>query len=198
MSNEIDLRKIEKRAWITFYAQDGLHDILFGIMIFIWAVYILVDILWLTLGIFGCVLVIPLGKRYITAPRIGRVKFDPKRTKGRIILTAGTVVVIVISFLIFFLIVRSEDYPKIMVSFINVALVMMVFGLAAYYLDNFRDFIYGIFIAPHEFVWVLFGRTIAAYYYLFLGSTILFIGFFILLRFLQRYPKPNEEVANGL
>jgi hypothetical protein len=198
MTEKIDLESIEKKAWKTFYAEDGLYDIFFGIMIFVSAVRTLTDIPWLTLGILLGVLVISLGKRYITTPRVGRVKFGPKRMGKMIILTGGIGVAIVITSFLFFITVYSGDFPRILASFLMMAMIIIVFGLMAYYLDNFRDFIYGILFALHEFVWVIYGRTIASFYFLFLGTILLFVGFLVLIRFLQRYPKPDEEVANDL
>jgi hypothetical protein len=193
MNREIDLKKMEKKSWKTFYAQDGLYDIFFGIMVLVGGLRTLTDIPWLTLGILVGVLVIPLGKKYITTPRIGRVKFGRERMGKMMIVTAGIGIAVVITSLILFLTVYSGNYPRILASFLIVALIVSVFSLMAYYLDHFRLFFYGIFIAAHEFIWVLYGRTTATYYNLFLGIVLLFIGFLVLIKFLNKYPKPKEE-----
>ncbi len=193
MNKETYLKKMEKKAWKTFYAQDGLYDIFFGIMVLFGGLRTLTDIPWLTLGILAGVLVIPLGKKYITTPRIGRVKFGRERMHKMLIVTAGIGIAVVITSLILFLTVYSGNYPKILASFIIVALIVSVFGLMAYYLDHLRLFFYGILISAHEFIWVLYGRTTATYYNLFLGIILLFIGLLVLIKFLNKYPKPKEE-----
>ena len=198
MVEEFDLGRIEKKAWRTYYANDGLYDIFFGIMVFMGAMRTIFDNPLFTLGILLGILVIPLGKRYITTPRIGRVKFSRERLGKLTLLTAGIGVIVVITALLFFITVYLGNFPKILISFLMVAMIVFAFGLMAYYLDHFRLFIYGIFIASQEFIWILYGKTFAGYYNLFLGSIFLFVGFLVLIKFLQSYPKPNMEVANGL
>ncbi len=198
MNQDIDLKKIEKKAWKTYYAQDGLFDIFFGIMILVGAIRTITDIPWFIFGILIGVLIIPLGKRYITTPRIGRVKFGEKRQGKMIIVTGGIGIAISITALLFFITVYSGDFPKILGSFLMVAMIVMVFTLMAYFLDHYRLFFYGIFFASTEFIWFFLGRNTAAYYELFLGTIILFVGIFVLIRFLKRYPIPGEEVPNGL
>jgi hypothetical protein len=193
MNREIDLKKMEKSAWKTYYAQDGLYDIFFGIMVIMGGLRTLTDIPWFTLGILAGVLVVPLGKRYITTPRIGRVKFGRERMGNMMIVTGGIGIAVVITSLIFFLTVYSGNYPRLLASFLIVAMIVSVFALMAYYLDHLRLFFYGILIAAHEFIWVVYGRTTATYYNLFLGIVLLFIGFLVLIKFLKKYPKPKEE-----
>jgi hypothetical protein len=196
MNQEIDLKKLEKNAWKAYYAQDGLYDIFFGILVFVGALRTIFDNPVITLGILLGILVVPLGKKYITTPRIGRVKFSRERIGKMALLTGGIGVVVVITALLFFITVYVGNFPKILISFLMVAMIVSVFGLMAYYLDHFRLLIYGIFIASHEFIWVLYGRTYAGYYNLFLGSVFLFVGFLVLINFLQRYPKPKREGAS--
>lgn len=198
MKKEIDLGRIEKKAWRTYYANDGLYDIFFGILVFVGALRTLFDNPLITLGILFGILVIPLGKKYITTPRIGRVKFSRERIGKMKLLTGGIGVVVVITALLFFITVYIGDFPKILISFLMVAMIVFAFGLMAYFLDHFRLLIYGILIASHEFIWILYGRTSAGYYNLFLGTVFLFIGFLVLINFLKKYPKPSMEVPNGL
>ena len=103
MNQKLDLRKMEKKAWNTYYAQDGLYDILFGIMMVVGAIRTITDIPWVTLGILAGILVIPLGKRYITTPRIGRVKFGEERMGKMTVVIAGIGIGVGITSLIFFL-----------------------------------------------------------------------------------------------
>lgn len=196
MTEKIDLGSIEKKAWRTYYADDGLYDIFFGIMVFMGAMRTIFDNPVFTLGILIGIIIIPMGKKYITTPRIGRVKFSKERLDKMTLLTAGIGVIVVITALLFFITVYIGDFPKILISFLMVVMIVSAFGIMAYYLDHFRLFIYGILIASHEFVWVLYGRNYAGYYNLFLGTVFLFVGSLVLINFLNEYPKPSKEVTS--
>ena len=87
MSQNISLKALERNAW-TSYFQDGLWDIFLGLLLVSSAVNT-----WLSdsgvpssaristyIGIMVLGgLVLWAGKRFITVPRLGRVKFGPKR-----------------------------------------------------------------------------------------------------------------------
>ena len=90
MSKQLDIKEMEKKAWLSNF-QDGLWDIYLGLIItgmgFPWlgeyfglpeTVNVLVTLLSWN---FGAMLIFFLGKNFITRPRIGYVKFGKIRKK---------------------------------------------------------------------------------------------------------------------
>ena len=198
MTEKIDLQKIENKAWKSFYAKDGLFDLFFGVMVFVGAIRTITDNVWFTIVIFIGILILPLGKRYITTPRLGRVKFSTERLGKQMKLFSGIGITIVVIVLLFYTVIYPGNYPRIIASILIVALIVSVFSLVAYYLDHWRLFVYGVLIASQELIWISFGRTIGAYFDLIIGCIILFIGIFVLFSFLEKYPLPIEEATYGL
>ena len=113
MTEKIDLKAIEKKAYRSFF-MDGIWDIFIG-MIFlnlgIGPLFILLfnfpDI-WNTIiislgwNIFAF-LIFYFGKKYITIPRIGFVKFGQKREAKRIKLKVFLLGVFIINLFLFIL-----------------------------------------------------------------------------------------------
>ena len=87
MSHTISLKELEREAWKSVF-QDGLWDIYLGLLLLAMAIGdLLSDIgvpkAWY-IAIYSTLLVLPTwvqwaGRRFITLPRMGRVKFGPKR-----------------------------------------------------------------------------------------------------------------------
>ena len=86
MNEKIDLKKVEKQTY-QFTFTDGIYDMAYGSLIFFIAIApILREILYPSYIIFLVLppsLIILLGTRFITVPRIGIVRFNQKRIKSR-------------------------------------------------------------------------------------------------------------------
>ena len=86
MNEKIDLKKVEKQTY-RFTFTDGLYDMAYGcLLVFIAIAPILREILYPSYIIFLILpapLILILGARFITVPRIGIVKFNQNRTKSR-------------------------------------------------------------------------------------------------------------------
>ena len=80
--DDTDLKKIESKVW-TSYFKDGLWDIFFGLMLLTMGLRTLTDNVLFTFGMLAAVLVHILGKRWITVPRLGVVRFSETRRKKR-------------------------------------------------------------------------------------------------------------------
>lgn len=83
MIDNINLKEIERRAWRSVF-EDGLWDIYLGLLLLVlwvagsgeeYSLYIHIPLL------IAAMLVLFLGKKLITAPRIGYVKFGPQRKR---------------------------------------------------------------------------------------------------------------------
>ena len=116
MAETINLKAIERRAW-TSYFEDGLWDIFLGAMLLIGGIRSVTDYVWYTFLILPLILVLPLGKRFTTTPRLGLVKFGRSR-KGK---QEKAVVALIISVLAIFALMLLPNSglalpPKMLIS----------------------------------------------------------------------------------
>ena len=82
MSQMINLQDVERRAW-TLYFQDGLWDIFFGLLFLGGGLRALTGNLWYYLLVAAGVLVLILGKRWITLPRLGQINTARSARRAR-------------------------------------------------------------------------------------------------------------------
>ena len=196
MKNKINLKELEKKAWIKYF-EDGLWDLFFGILLLTTVIRTITDNVWFTFLMFTGVFIMIAGKRYITVPRIGLVKFGPEREMKRIKLIGIIGLAVIITFILFIAGNSIIKPPAIIFSFIIATLVAVIFGALAYYLEYLRLAIYGILFAFGEILWSLFGESIGLMAMLVFGSIIFIIGLFTLYRFIQENPMPSAEATNG-
>lgn len=211
MTENLDLKKIEKKAWASFF-QDGLFDIFLGLIALSFGIAPLIEeitgisymVSYSIMLIVGFI-IFYAGKKYITATRIGRAKFSGERkTRNR-----KTTLVLTISVLfgcIIFLITATNISP--ITSNIHFGAVVfgtnaiIVFSLMAYFLDFNRLYLYGWFFAA-SIVFVELSRSYVGTTYDNVigfgsfGAIIIIIGLVYLIRFLHRYPLNSEVLSNG-
>jgi hypothetical protein len=198
MTEEIDLREIEKKAW-TAYFQDGLWDIFIASMMLTMAIRTLTDNVWFTLGMFIGVPIIVIGKKFITIPRLGLVKFSQFRMVRQIKLVASIGIAVCATVGLLILINIGWESPKVVTSLGMAVFLALTFGLIAYFLDFLRLSIYGLMFAINEIIWGHFGEPTGPYVALIFGSAVLVIGLIILVSFIRKFPLPKEEeTANAL
>ena len=198
MNKELDLKELEKKVWLTYF-QDGFWDIFIASMMLTMAIRTLTDNVWFTLGMFTGVPILVIGKKFITIPRLGHVKFSQFRMKRqiRLMATIGIAVCATVGFLL--LISMGWDAPKVISSLGMAVFLALIFGLIAYFLEFPRLFIYGLMFATNEIIWGHFGEPTGPYVVLIFGSTVLVIGLIILASFIRKYPLPKEEeIPNAL
>ena len=188
MEQNIDLNKLERKAW-TSYFQDGLLDFFIGFMLISSAIRTLTDNVWTTFLIFIGMGVMMLGKRYITLPRMGLVKFGQVRNVKRVKLVAVIGIAVIITFILFVSPTSIIDSPKILTSLGMAIMIALIFGAMGYYLDYYRLIIYGLMFATGELLWGLFGIPVGPYALLISGCVILLIGIFSLIQFIKKYPS---------
>ena len=85
----INLKEIEKKSFIMSHHEDGLLDILLGVMFFSWAINIILrsnDYLHAIILMIG-MLVFGITKKRVVQPRIGMVKFGKERKKSTFMVT---------------------------------------------------------------------------------------------------------------
>jgi hypothetical protein len=219
MSQNLDLKAIERRAWLSTF-QDGLWDIFFGLML---AAGVVSDWLhsrgvpssiripaYLSLFVLAG-LVLWGGKRFITVPRLGRVAFSPTRKarmrKLRLILFPALVITGAL-----FVLSRGwlgqpgwwGDFGWLAGAITVTLLFITTFSLMAVFLDLPRLALYGVLFAVPEVLGVGLSRLTGSEAGFLIGSVfsasvVLAIGVAIMVRFLHDYPTPGKELpqANG-
>jgi hypothetical protein len=192
MKENIDLGKIEKKAW-TAYFQDGLWDIFIASMMLTMAIRTLTDNVWFTLGMFIGFPIMVIGKKFITIPRLGFAKFGPKREAKRMKLLIVIFLAVISTCILLLLPLVGQKPSKDASSLFMAIFLMVVFSSIAYFLDFNRLYIYGLMFAVNEIVWGRFGEPTGPYLILIFGVIVLIIGLIILFSFMQKYPLYKED-----
>jgi len=212
MTTTADLKDFERRAWRSVFA-DGLWDIALG-CVFLgtgltmslslsrgWGYLFYAAIV--ALGIAALL----IGKRRITIPRLGWVRFGPKGQKRRrnviIVLAVG---LILTAALIPLTVLARSNLPRvhgpagtlpvlrILSSLAVSALVWAVLSVMAAFWEFPRLYAHALIIAGSFFAVEMLSRG----WPLIAGSAIvLAIGVGSLIRFLKAYPKPAPEAPDG-
>ena len=195
MDAPINLEKFEKKVWqLQFH--DGLWEFMFGMMFVISAIRTLTDqVYFYGILIVGFAVFI-LGKKFVTMPRLGKVKYGKKRVKRQQwagLVFAGVLIGMITLFVLSVVGIFLADLTMIII----VALFVIVFGGVAYYLDYWRFLAIGIVFGAQEIIFQQYGDPNAAYFGIAAGSLLLLAGIWQLSRFLKKYPKPGKEVLDA-
>lgn len=210
-----NLKEVEKKAYRSTF-QDGIWDIFLGLLLMNLAFGALLANSGISHGLnmtiltaLGVLILLAFiaGKKRITVPRMGFVKFGPMRKrkiwKSRLILL-GSVLAGVIVFLAALVIsYYPAGRPKIvfLLPAAWIANSIIVFSLLAYYLDCTRLYAYGLLFAlpvPCDIVLKkLLGVNLITITLAISATVMLFVGILLLTRFLRDYPLPAQEVVNG-
>ncbi|NVM44535.1 MAG: hypothetical protein HWN79_06440 [Candidatus Lokiarchaeota archaeon] len=210
MNHEIGLEEIEKKAWRTTF-DDGIFDIYFGILIASFAPSIsLTEILPFPLNVllgpimlgFGLAFFI-LSKKYLIKPRIGAVKFGRKR-KIKKLRTMVVLSVSVVLLLILFLFNLSNNEGNFNLPYLLEGLLFLTVPLCfvAYFLQFTRLYVYAVILGSGFFLADISSLIIPIpfnflFSYLSLGGIIMLVGITYLIRFMKKYPLPEEAKNNG-
>ena len=194
MSQGVNLKEIERKAW-TSYFQDGLWDIFMGLLMLTMGIRDLTDNVWFTWIVLGAVLVPIVGKKLITIPRIGRVKFGPARKAKQWKLMAVVGAAVIATLVLFLLGSLGLAPPQAVVAPILVICVALIFGLMAYYMDFRRLYAYALLFAVSMSLWETLGSPIGPIAFSVSGGIALLIGLFVLIHFIRKYPIPAKEIT---
>ena len=211
MSTKINLKELELKAWRSVF-QDGLWDIFLGLLLLAMAIWALLSDVGfsesLGMAIFIglevlAMLVLWAGKKIITVPRMGRVKFGPKRKAKlnwvRVVLLLS--VLVGAGVFVAGLAIRGNLSERLNAAFFFPAAwivnVIVVFSLGAYFLDFNRLYLIGVMYALPVPLDILF-RKVADIDLSFIAFgvpaiVILIVGSVMLVRFLRDYPLLPEE-----
>jgi hypothetical protein len=215
MSQQISLKEAERKAFRIAH-NDGLWDIFLGCFVLIFAIAPLLSPFlgdfWSSvvfLPFWGLVfLVIQWVRKWVVAPRFGVVKFGRARQarlkKFSAVMLVLNVVVLTLGFAVTLI---SRNVPGLMISVTFGMILLIGFGVAAYFLDFDRLYVYGLSVGLSPLVgeW-LWTHGYAAHH----GFPITFgvsagimivVGSFIFVRLLRDNPIseegiPSEEVRD--
>ena len=211
MTEKLNLKELERKAWRSFF-DDGLWDIYLGLLLALMGVSAFMNNLELTeamhMGIYiGLLIVVMLAfwaaKRFITVPRIGRVKFGSERKKRRIKTSLVLFASVVFGFILFLLldgvargnINRALPWDVIVPAAWALNM-LLVFGLMGYFLEFERLYFIGLVYAIVLPLDAILRKTtelrIVPYMFVFAGFLIIVIGTVYLTRFLHNYPVIQE------
>jgi hypothetical protein len=216
MSAMLDLREIERRAFRSTY-QDGLWDMCWGAIVMAMAIsmhrpedgYGPANIILATVvpvvagGLFW------LGKKLITLPRMGQVRFGPARKRrGRTLAIILGLVVLVQAGIVGLTALGGLDpqvgaqingfladhsLERLAVAALGSLFVGPAMILIAYFSDFPRGYYIAIMMSLAVFVMILLNRPI---YALIIGGLIVLPGLVLFVRFLKRYPLSQQRVSH--
>ncbi|MFX1453930.1 MAG: hypothetical protein ACFFDB_01010 [Promethearchaeota archaeon] len=213
MAEDIDLKELEKKAWKSTF-EDGIFEIYFGILHLSLSIGIILDrVLPEALSSIIAISIIGLGliffllaKKFISEPRIGKVKFGFSRVKRKI-KTIGVLTANFLILLILYLIgVLYPQFRIVLPGYLYGLIVGLLFFsiplcFVAYFLQFNRLYIIAILIGLSFFLDEIFALLLIPQPFdslLAFGSIsiiILSIGLSVFIRFLKKYPLPKEVIT---
>lgn len=207
MSQKISLKEIERKVFTSTF-QDGVWDIVLGLWLLTMGIAPLLEKViplsdwWIMILGLPVMLVLWSGKKFITIPRMGLVKFGPNRKS---LLSLILTILSVTLFLSLFLgvLFATNRIPSELATGISMPVIVWMvlfivgFSAAAYFLNLNRLYAYGVLFAVTLPVRIILkqipdlrGISLCAYFVS--ASIILLIGTTILIRFLRDHPIPTE------
>jgi len=211
MSQNINLRELERKAWKSVF-QDGLWDIYLGLLLLAMAVWALLSdvgfseslgmAIYIGLEVLA-ILVLLAGKKMITVPRMGRVKFGPRRKAKLNWVRVVLFISILVGAGVFVagLAIGTNRTEGLNTAFFLAAAWMVnaivVFSLGAYFLDFNRLYLIGVMYAlpvPFDIMFRKFADIDLSFLAFGVPAmVILIVGLVMLVRFLRDYPLLPEE-----
>jgi hypothetical protein len=216
MSTLLNLKEIERKAFRSVH-QDGLWDIYIGGIILSMNVFANNDdgenftsqrLVLYMLGMLVFGLIFWGGKKYLTTPRLGQVKFGPQRRRRSLtmaIILAG-IVLLQVLFVTGTALLRNNpdwgrqlgfglsdpDYERLLVAAIGALFVGPSMTLIAYFTDFPRGYYIAFILSLAVFALIWFGQPV----YLIAASLLIIIpGVVLFIRFLRQHPLPSPVEA---
>lgn len=215
MPTQLDLKQIERKAFQSTY-QDGLWDIYLGLVIAAMGIFVYrPETGYSPINILLAVVLIALancllwaGKRFITVPRMGQVRFGEirKRRNLRLALVVGVLILVQVVVLSLTTLgwlnpqvaakinkfLLDRDLMGMMVASIG-SLFVGTGMLAMAYFNNFqRGFYIALLMSLAIFLMIWLNQPI---YALLIGGLTMLPGWVLFVRFLRKYPLPKNEAS---
>jgi len=218
MSTQLDLKAIERKAFRSTY-QDGLWDIYMGLIVVCMSIFIYrpadgygpMNIILMLLMFSVAYCLFWAGKKYITLPRMGQVRFGAvRKQKGRTLaIVLGVFILFQVGLvgLTHFGLANPEVSTKLN-DYINrpssnlsgllivatVASLMVGPGMIviAYFSDFPRGYYIAVMMALAVFFIVYLNQPV---YPIIIGGLIILPGLVLLVRFLKTYPLQRKDAS---
>lgn len=191
VEQKIDLNNLEKKAWQSHF-EDGLWEIMFGVMVLGMGLRQFTDSIWFYVSVPGAAVIWLVGRKYITTPRIGLVKFGSPRVRRQAVAVVGTVAAAVMMFFFLMLVRPALDLSRTETGLVLAILVALILGFIAYFIDFPRLYMYGVLLGTSMGLTEAFGDRIGSVAFMGSGCVSLLIGLVLVVRFVQRYPKQDS------
>jgi hypothetical protein len=149
------------------------------------------------------------GKKYLTTPRLGQVKFGPRRQKRKLIMMsvlAGIVrlqAILLVGTILMWknpqwatnlgLHTTNRDLERMVVAVISALFVGPSMVLLAYFNDFLRGYYIAFIVSLAVFALIWFGQPI---YLIIAGLLIMIPGVILFVRFLREHPLPPAEASH--
>jgi hypothetical protein len=207
MLQKISLKQVEQKAFKTAI-NDGLWDIFIGCFVLMFAIAPLLSAslgdfwssfiflpFWAVIFIF-----ISLVRKHVVTPRIGIVKFGQFRKRKLTKLTFVMLIVNIVAFIIgIFFALDFNVKSGALSTYFSGFIILVIFSIAAYFLNLTRLFIYGLLFLLSLFVgeWLFANYKISHHGFpITFGITagiIIITGLAIFFRLLRENPIPIDE-----
>jgi MFS family permease len=218
----MDLKTAERKAFQLSTSQDGLYDIFIGAYIVLQSAEPWLDenglrtpwnvILVLALGLL-ILLGVLLVKKFIVAPRIGRVRYGPERKQRIKRLAIGMVIIFLLTLALFGMTVSAIyfrepifsgpvewSFPLDIVHTAAAIFIFAIFSLIGYMNDYVRLYFYGFLFGLGYIVsTTLQDITGNSFYWPWAVAGLIAVvtGLMLFVRFLRDYPLQSESVFEG-
>lgn len=215
MSEQLNLKQLERRAYRSTF-QDGLWDLyLAGLMACLGILGIVGKFreeTWIWLvgytvmvgGVFGLFM---LGKKYITVPRLGAVKFGPARKRRKLILVVILSITVLFNVILVLMTAGVIGTPTwlenmadeitrrgimdMLVPLFAGLFVTVVMGIVAYIIEFYRGMYIAVLFGLGIFLDTMFDLPGA----MVVGAILIAIpGVILLVRFIRQYPVQTGKV----
>jgi hypothetical protein len=218
VSEQMNLKQLERRAYRSTF-QDGLWDLyLAGLMAclgilgligkfreetWIW----LVGYTVLAGSVFGLFM---LGKKHITMPRLGAVKFGPSRKRRKLVLVGILSITVLLNVVLVLITAGVISAPAwldhiqnemtqrgvmdLLVPLFAGLFVAILMSIVAYFIDYYRGMYIGLVFGLGIFLSEYFDLPVA----LVVGAVLIAVpGVILLVRFIRQYPIQSNKVEHG-
>lgn len=216
MTQNIDLKVMERKAFRSVH-QDGLWDIYIGGLLIVLSLMFTIpdsgegELRTIGLAMLGVAImfaIFQLGKKYVTTPRMGQVRFGPERQKRKVTLgwIMGAFVLVTLGLFLFSLYVwnssasgQAVDIPvsPSMERVFVASLAALIAGISMTVISYFKEFVRGYYIAllmgAGFFFTLLLDMTIPM---IVAGALILIPGLVLFVNFLRQHPLPPQEASH--
>ena len=216
MSQNLDLKAIERKAFRSVH-QDGLWDIYLGGLLLVLSLFFAIpesgegELTYMGLAILGVALVFAffqLGKKYITAPRMGQVRFGPERQKrtGTLAWVMSAFVLVTLGIFLYSVYVwnAAESGKPVELNLapsleraIVALLSALIAGISTMVISYYKEFTRGYYIALLMGLGFFFTLWLDSTVPMIVAGALIFLpGLVIFVNFLRQHPLPPAEARH--